>query len=53
MATANPSGKFCKLIPIAREIAAPKVAPGIPNDAAPKATPTAFLQVFVYSYCDH
>ena len=41
MATAIPSGKFCKPIPIAREIAAPKAAPGIPNDAAPKATPTA------------
>ena len=37
--TANPSGKFCKPIPIAREIAAPKVASGKPNDAAPNATP--------------
>ena len=39
--TANPSGKFCKPIPIAREIAAPKVASGKPNDAAPNATPIA------------
>jgi hypothetical protein len=39
--TANPSGKFCKPIPMAREIATPKVASGEPNDAAPNATPIA------------
>ena len=46
--TASPSGKFCKPIPIAREIAAPNVASGIPNDAAPNATPIAIpLEYYV------
>ncbi len=40
-ATANPSGKFWIPMPIARVIAAIKVAEGKPDAAAPKATPIA------------
>ena len=39
--TANPSGKFCKPIPMARATAPPIVAPSNPAATPPNKTPTA------------